>query len=344
MDNIFLGIKTLNSIRGLYIPADITEKEAIDCSLLLDKFIDLIPVYADNLTRNLEQINSSESGGKNEVFFKCLDDFRDICRNIYADSLVYECGKLKEYVNNEKERMSQILLQNLITNMATLSIAIQVAQLNGYESDNLEESFLMFFEREIYKLQHNLQHFDAAKSMEIYKEINTKVIPIEIVEQLSELGECIKMYNFDDGITICKEMLNIILQSYMDVSKKKDGKYIILAVDDKPDILNTLRETIPQKDYKFYAVTSGEDCIKFLKTHKPDLCFLDIEMPVMDGYMLAEIIKKELKLDFPILFLTAHSEREKMQKAFSVGAVDFLVKPVSVENLLLKLREHIKRK
>lgn len=114
------------------------------------------------------------------------------------------------------------------------------------------------------------------------------------------------------------------------------GPKSILAVDDVPLILNGLKSILQSTTYKFVGVSSGAAALKYLKEHTPDLFILDIEMPVMNGYELAEQIKKSGQTA-PIIFLTGNATKEYVLKAMRTGAVDFIVKPVNREQVLSKI-------
>lgn len=114
----------------------------------------------------------------------------------------------------------------------------------------------------------------------------------------------------------------------------------ILAVDDVSFLLNGLKSILQNTPYKFIGVTSGADALRFIVNHKPDLFLLDIEMPEMNGYELARKIK-ESGQTAPIIFLTGNSTKEYVLKALEVGAIDFIVKPISKENVLEKIRKYI---
>jgi CheY-like chemotaxis protein len=123
-------------------------------------------------------------------------------------------------------------------------------------------------------------------------------------------------------------------------SEKTDHAKTILAVDDTPFFLTTLKNMLQGTEYKLICVTSGEDALKFLEKRHPDLFLLDIEMPDMNGFELAaKIVKSGEKA--PVVFLTGNAKRENVVKAVDVGAADFIVKPVSKEGVLAKINRYI---
>ena len=111
---------------------------------------------------------------------------------------------------------------------------------------------------------------------------------------------------------------------------------LILAVDDAPFLLQTLKMHLSDSPYKIVCVTSGADALRFIEKKTPDLYILDVEMPEMDGYELAMNIM-ELGKKAPIIFLTGNSDKESVAKALTVGASDFIIKPINKEQALSRI-------
>jgi CheY-like chemotaxis protein len=110
----------------------------------------------------------------------------------------------------------------------------------------------------------------------------------------------------------------------------------ILAVDNSQMFLNTITKLLSGTSYGLTCASSGKEALEFLETNTPDVILLDIEMPEIDGYQLAEIIK-ERGITAPIIFITAHSEREYIDKAVEAGAVALIMKPLRKNQLLATL-------
>jgi len=114
----------------------------------------------------------------------------------------------------------------------------------------------------------------------------------------------------------------------------------ILAVDDMPLFLKNLRAMLQDLPYKTICVTSAKDALRFLENHKPDLFILDIEMPDLNGYQLAEkIISSGQKA--PIIFMTGNSSPEDMEKALNIGVSDFIIKTMNKEYIIEKINKYI---
>jgi len=123
--------------------------------------------------------------------------------------------------------------------------------------------------------------------------------------------------------------------------KKTDvPKRCILAVDDVPFFLKTLEKALENSRYELVAVTSGEAALRYLQNRRPDLFILDIEMPAMNGYELAQKLR-EAGHTAPILFLTGNAQQEYVLRAIEAGAADFVLKPINRDYLLARIEKHI---
>ncbi|WP_156288207.1 EAL domain-containing protein [Oceanobacillus salinisoli] len=118
----------------------------------------------------------------------------------------------------------------------------------------------------------------------------------------------------------------------------KDEKINILLVDDRPENLLSIEAIIEKDEYHLIKASSGEEALKYLLKHKVALILLDVQMPGMDGFSTAKIIKaREKTKDIPILFITANNmESEHIFMGYSVGAIDYILKPV--DPLILKAK------
>ena len=125
-----------------------------------------------------------------------------------------------------------------------------------------------------------------------------------------------------------------------DAVAKTSGDKTILAVDDAAISLTMLKKCLQGEPVKLTCVNSGESALQFLEKNDPDLFILDIEMPKMNGYELAEKIREEGH-EAPIIFLTGNSTREYVIKAIKAGASDFIVKPIYKENITEKINKHL---
>ncbi|MDF2922855.1 MAG: chemotaxis protein CheY [Paenibacillaceae bacterium] len=118
-------------------------------------------------------------------------------------------------------------------------------------------------------------------------------------------------------------------------------KPVILVVDDTPDNL-ALVSGLLKNNYKVKVATNGQKALEIARSSAPDLILLDVMMPVMDGYETCRQFKQHAELkDIPIIFLTAKNEIEDENRGFDLGAVDYIVKPISSPILLSRVKTHL---
>ncbi|HBO44523.1 MAG TPA: SpoIIE-like protein with response regulator receiver domain protein [Planctomycetaceae bacterium] len=102
----------------------------------------------------------------------------------------------------------------------------------------------------------------------------------------------------------------------------------ILIVDDTPANIKILADLL-RKDYLLSVATSGRDALGIAREDPPDLVLLDIMMPEMDGYEVCRHLRADaLTRDVPVIFITAMSDVDDETKGFSLGAVDYITKPI----------------
>ncbi|TWX63425.1 two-component system response regulator [Colwellia demingiae] len=121
----------------------------------------------------------------------------------------------------------------------------------------------------------------------------------------------------------------------------KGQKQTILAVDDTLANIDVVKGVLSQ-DYLVQAALSGKMALKIIEKQKPDLILLDIMMPDMDGYEVCEILKSQQSTqDIPIIFLTAKIQEDDETKGLSLGAVDYITKPISPPILKERIKNHL---
>ena len=118
-------------------------------------------------------------------------------------------------------------------------------------------------------------------------------------------------------------------------------KYKILYAEDDETLAFLTKDNLEQY-YDVMHCDEGEMALNAFKKDTFDICILDIMMPKMDGFELAENIRK-INSEVPIIFLSAKTLKEDRIKGLRLGADDYLVKPFSIEELLLKIEIFLKR-
>lgn len=119
-------------------------------------------------------------------------------------------------------------------------------------------------------------------------------------------------------------------------------KYQILYAEDDATLAFLTKDNLEQNGYEITHCNDGMKSLEAFKNQHFDICILDIMMPKMDGFELATALRK-LDSQVPILFLSAKTLKEDRLKGLRLGADDYLIKPFSIEELVLKIEIFLKR-
>jgi putative two-component system response regulator len=115
----------------------------------------------------------------------------------------------------------------------------------------------------------------------------------------------------------------------------------VLVVDDTPQNLALMRDLL-QEHYQVKLAPNGARALRIATATPPDLILLDIMMPDMDGYEVCRQLKAQpLTRDIPVIFLTARSEHDDEQMGLDLGAVDYIIKPISPPIVEARVRNHL---
>lgn len=121
--------------------------------------------------------------------------------------------------------------------------------------------------------------------------------------------------------------------------------HAVLVVDDDPINLSVMHTALNSVGYMTYAANSGYQALNMTPEIKPDLVLLDIVMPGIDGFEVCRRLKADpATIDIPVIFITGHSSPDRMAEGYTLGAVDYLVKPVNMADLLVKVSTQIQIK
>ena len=123
-----------------------------------------------------------------------------------------------------------------------------------------------------------------------------------------------------------------------------DQKINILMVDDNPKNLLALEAVLNSPDFNLVYATSGEEALKCVLKQDFAVILLDVQMPCLNGFETAKLIKERDRSKYiPIIFITANNlTTEHVLKGYSVGAVDYIIKPFHPESLKMKVQEFVK--
>ncbi|SCY02819.1 response regulator [Alkaliphilus peptidifermentans] len=114
----------------------------------------------------------------------------------------------------------------------------------------------------------------------------------------------------------------------------------VLIVEDEKNIILSLKMLLMKEGYKIEVATNGIDAIKLAQEALPDLIFLDIVLPYVNGYLVCEALREDPNTKhIPIIFTSAKNQEKDIQRAFEVGGSDYIVKPFTpaqIKELLIK--------
>jgi len=114
------------------------------------------------------------------------------------------------------------------------------------------------------------------------------------------------------------------------------SKIKILYVEDEPFLGRIVKESLESRDFEVIMIDDGNDAVSKFRSIQPDICVLDIMLPIKDGYTIAREIR-QLAPSIPIIFVTAKIQTEDVLKGFESGGNDYLRKPFSMEELIVRV-------
>lgn len=124
-----------------------------------------------------------------------------------------------------------------------------------------------------------------------------------------------------------------------------DEKATVLYVEDNPDNRLLIRRILLSENYGLLEANDAQEALELLKTNKPDLILMDINMPDMDGYTLTAKIKTTPGFErVPILALTANVMRGDKEKSLEAGCDGYIQKPVDFDELLREIERFLARR
>lgn len=196
------------------------------------------------------------------------------------------------------------------------------------------------------KLEHIFERFRQAESHTTRKYGGTG-LGLSIAKQLAELqgGTLSVKSKFEEGsvFTFCiPYRKSIEAKKALEITAKKHdmkglGKINILLVEDNQLNVKLILSLFSEYNLKLQVAENGSVGIEKLKENKFDIILMDMEMPVMNGYEAATIIRKELKNDIPIIAMTAHAMSGERERCLHLGMNDYISKPINANLLFEKM-------
>ncbi|MEC7836634.1 MAG: response regulator, partial [Chloroflexota bacterium] len=115
----------------------------------------------------------------------------------------------------------------------------------------------------------------------------------------------------------------------------------ILIIEDEENILEAVKYTLTQEGYDVFTSVDGEDGLKKAQKIKPDLVLLDVMLPKMDGFEVCRILRKDLEM--PVFMISAKAEEIDRVVGLEIGADDYITKPFSMRELVVRVRNSLRR-
>jgi DNA-binding response OmpR family regulator len=128
-----------------------------------------------------------------------------------------------------------------------------------------------------------------------------------------------------------------------DVSGAKDKRIKILYVEDELFLGKIVKESLESRQFEVIMESDGGKAVQVYKNSNPDICVLDIMLPNKDGFAIADEIRL-LNEEVPIIFLTAKTQTEDVIKGFAQGGNDYIRKPFSMEELIVRIQNALRNK
>jgi DNA-binding response OmpR family regulator len=117
---------------------------------------------------------------------------------------------------------------------------------------------------------------------------------------------------------------------------------IVLLVDDSPEALGFLTDALEQSGFSALIATSGQAALNIAERITPDIILLDAVMPTMDGFETCRRLKANAAVaQVPVIFMTGLTETEHVVRALESGGVDYLTKPINIDELRARIRVHL---
>jgi len=295
----------------------------------INRFIDFMPSLVEELSKNMER---GEYSNLKEVMVRVLPLVSDVnAKVLEADSkLIIRRIELTGYPS--------VLIRSFITNLLSLSVKMQNAQNHEGEIEHMKKVEAHA------DIIHAMSSFITLVICRDYTEAYNLIDGIKVFDHET-------LFVFDELLTLlvtkdydkAKNVASDLKEKHIKAIKQSAGSHFginVLAVDDMPESLSFVSSVL-KNHFKVFRVTNGKTALKVLETQRIDLFILDIDMPEMNGFELAERIRGTSGYgDTPIIFLTGNSSREHITMAMQVGGNDFVIKPASYEMLLTAVSKY----
>lgn len=285
------------------------------------------------------------------------------CQRLFATTVLWDCDNLIEALKTARRELVLERFDELKINNVQLIKKLYYAECdeNGVllhklpeatenpllidkelrtQSECLNESILIPMDI-LQQMHDNIEDLNFDKAKEIAENLLPFNYDIEFNEALEDLIIALDEFSLDEAEEIAYDCVEFAKEFNIKANIPRALRKRILAVDDMPDILMSIKGIL-SKSYDVCTVTTGTSALRFLQVNKPDLILLDIELIETDGFTLLKSIRA-LKdfVEVPVLFLTSHTSLEYVKKARAAGVRDFLRKPINAEELFARCDRYL---
>lgn len=127
-------------------------------------------------------------------------------------------------------------------------------------------------------------------------------------------------------------------------SDKNTRRHSLLLVDDDPDILTLLQAKLKKEPYDIFTASEGESALNMVRTHKPDLVVLDVNLPGLSGLEICRSLRADKETrEIPIIMLSSRGEEIDRVLGLEFGADDYVTKPFNTQELILRINNVLRR-
>ena len=311
-------------VKGLFIPE---ETPCLDQGF--GKYIDSIEQYTEDLE---ECFDCKDTAG----FMKVLETILDMLRALYAHRCVSYAAALVDAAKKRGLDDCRQLIKQTIADFLLLSIEMQKAQkleiLPRFEYGSIE------------KTEDNAQNLAAISrliSIGDYERAESMAYCLtDTADTFVELTQLFKAHQYHKAKELADTMETKYIEIIRTVNTSKSDT-AVLAVDDRPEILANVSAAL-RGHYKVFGAPNGKIALDIIKLKQIGLFFVDINMPVMDGFELTRQIRADsVYNNTPIILLTATASKANVSRGIELGVNDFIIKPSDHLRLLAKARMYI---
>lgn len=353
----------MNAIIGF---TELISQSTLDAAQL--EYVNNIQIAGDNLLLIINDILDLSKIESGQLVIEAYPfNLKNTLKHVYdllkvkatknnLDFSLFLDAEMPEFVIGDKGRINQIMM-NLAGNAVKFTTEGEVVISVKKTSETDDRVILKFSVKDTGigipedKLTTIFDRFTQAEASTTRKFGGTG-LGLNIVKQLVELqngqiqvkskfGRGSEFYFSLEFEKVNSDVIETIIEN--NLNKKSFGKLSILLCED--NILNQrLAKNVIQKfGFDLTIANNGQEGIDLLLKNKYDLILMDLQMPVKDGYQTTIYIRKELKLDIPIIAMTAHSLVGEQQKCFDIGMNAYVAKPFKQHELLTKIQSVIEK-